>query len=228
MYHAHRSFETFHQFERAFAGRRERLVTVIGGTTAHAFAQTHIWAIGSAVLNPHEVKPDAYALAPYFGNGLDGNAPDIVEQARQALAERLEKVQRIEQVVKDAGLDFVTYEGGQHLKKNSDVFCANPAIYDVYLDYLGELEEHFGLFMHYTHNGSHSSRNSWGAKRYIGEPAVDAHKYRALRDYVLRTGRYVPADGDVNAANTGQRGAGAVASATRAPSNHGMGKSVGD
>jgi hypothetical protein len=41
--------------------------------------------------------------------------------------------------------------------------------------------------MHYTHNGSHSRRNSRGAKRYIGELAEYAHKYRALRDYAVRT-----------------------------------------
>jgi len=189
MYHAHRTFETFHQFERAFKNQRDRLVTVIGGTTAHAFAETHIWAISSNVLNPHKVKPQAYALAPYFGNGLDGKAPDIVQKTRNAIAKRLERVDRVEKVVKEAGLKFFTYEGGQHLKKNSDVFCSNPAIYDVYTKYLNELEKHFSLFMHYTHNGSHSSNNSWGAKRYIGEPPDIAHKYRALRDYTLGTNR---------------------------------------
>lgn len=92
-----------------FRGGRHRLVTVIGGTTAHVFAKTHIRVIGSEFLNPHEVRPQAYAPAPYFGNGLD----------------------------------FITYEGGRHLKQNSDAFCANPAIYDIYLEYLGELEKHF-------------------------------------------------------------------------------------
>jgi hypothetical protein len=93
----------------------------------------------------------------------------------------------VEKVVKEAALSFFTYEGGQHLKQNSDVFCANPAIYDVYMEYLCELAKHFSLFMHYTHNGSHSSNNSWGAKRYIGEPVDEAHKYRALHDYVLKS-----------------------------------------
>jgi hypothetical protein len=189
MYHAHRTFETFYQFERAFENQKYRLITVIGGTTAHAFAKTHVWAISSEVLNPHKVKPQAYALAPYFGNGLDGSAPDIIQQARQAIAKRLEGVLRVEHVVKEAGLGFITYEGGQHLKQNSDKFCANPAVYNIYLEYLNELEKHFSLFMQYTHNGSHSSRNSWGSKRYIGEPVETAHKYRALRDYVAGANR---------------------------------------
>ncbi len=94
----------------------------------------------------------------------DLDEDDIVAQTREAIAKRLERVAEIHEIVEQAGLRFVTYEGGQHLKENSDVFCANPAVYEVHQHYLGELEKHFGLFMHYTHNGSHSSGNSWGAK----------------------------------------------------------------
>lgn len=206
MVHARQTFETFHQFERTFADQRHRLVTVIGGATAHAFAETHIWAIGSDVLNPHKVRPQAYALAPYFGNGLDGSDPDIVSQCRQAIAGRLVRVHRIAEVVKEAGLELLTYEAGQHLKNNSDVFCANPVVYDVYLHYLAELEPHFALFMQYTHNGSHSSRNSWGAKEFIGQPRDVAHKYRALYDYAVKTGQYDPKDKTVRRIGTGSLG----------------------
>ena len=75
---------------------------------------------------------------------------------------------------------------------NSEVFCANPVVYDVYQHYLARMEQHLDLFMHYTHNGTHSSGNSWGAKRFINEPVDEAHKYRALRDYVIKTGQYNP------------------------------------
>lgn len=30
----------------------------------------------------------------------------------------------------------------------------------------------------------------WGGERFIGEPVDEAHKYRALRDYVIKTGQY--------------------------------------
>lgn len=197
MYHVNRTFEAHHQFERAFAGQKERLVRVIGGATAHAFAETHLWAIGSEVLNPHKVRPDAYAIAPYFGNGLNGKDADIVAQVRAAIDKRLEGAMRVVNAVKQAGLEMITYEGGQHLKENSDVFCANPAVYDIYMEYLDKLDDHYALFMQYTHNGSHSSHNSWGAKRYIGEPVEKAHKYRALRDYAVSTGQYDPKTGDI-------------------------------
>ncbi len=195
MYHAQQTYETFHQFEKAFGDQRHRLVKVIGGTTAHDFAKTHIWAIEQPILNPHGVKPDAYSLAPYFGNGLNGADADIVKQTREANEKRLQRVADIKQSVEQAGLRLITYEGGQHLKENSDRFCANPAVYDVYLHYLSQVSKHFDLFMHYTHNGSHNSRNSWGAKRYIGEPDAEAHKYRALRDYAIESGQYNPETG---------------------------------
>ena len=86
MYRAKQTFETFHQFEQAFGDQRHRLVKVIGGTTAHALAKTHIWAIDSLVLNPHQVKPDAYSLAPYFGNGLNGKDTDIVARSTEPVA----------------------------------------------------------------------------------------------------------------------------------------------
>jgi hypothetical protein len=197
MFHAMRTFEVFHQFERAFGDQKERLVKVIGGTTVHAFAETHLDAVSDPVLNPHGVKPDAYAIAPYFGNGLDGKDPEIVAKAKAAIAERIERMLRVKKRVEEAGIRFFTYEGGQHLKKNSDVFGANPAIYDVYREYLDRLDDHFDLFLHYTHNGTHSSGNSWGAKRCIGEPLRDAHKYRALLDYAVRSGQYDPKAGTV-------------------------------
>ena len=92
------------------------------------------------------------------------------------------------------------------LKNNADVFCANPVVYDVYLHYLAELEPHFALFMQYTHNGSHSSRNSWGAKEFIGQPRDVAHKYRALYDYAVKTGQYDPKDKTVRRIGTGSLG----------------------
>ncbi len=197
MYHAHRSFEVFHQFARAFGGQRHRLITVLGGTTAHAFAKTHVWAIDQPFLNPHGVKPDAYALAPYVGNGLDGGDRGIAAQMREAMEKRLQRAAEIKDVVQSAGLKLITYEGGQHIKEHSDVFCASPAACDFYAEYLKRCEKLFDLFAHYTHNGSHSSHNSWGAKRYIGEPLEAAHKYRALRDYAVGSGQYDPASGKI-------------------------------
>ncbi len=197
MYHAMRTFETFHQFERAFKGQTDRLVRVIGGTPAHAFARTHIWAIDQPFLNPHKVKPDAYSIAPYYGNGKDGKSRNLDADVKAAMDKRLKDVKRVGEYVRKAGLAYYTYEGGQHFKKNADAYCANPRIYDDYLTYLDRLDDQMDLFMHYTHNGTWGRTNAWGAKAQIGQPMDKAHKFRALYDYAVKAGQYDPKTGEV-------------------------------
>ncbi len=92
---------------------------------------------------------------------------------------------------------FVTYEGGQHFKKNADVYCSDPKIHADYSLYLSELAGHFDLFMHYTHNGTWGKSNAWGAKNRVGQPMAEAHKYRALYEYAVQSGQYDPKTGKV-------------------------------
>jgi hypothetical protein len=79
---------------------------------------------------------------------------------------------------------MITYEGGHHITTNADQFSANPKSYQLYRDLLTAMQSHVTLFMHYVHSGSWGTVNAWGAKRSIDQPLADAHKYRALVDYI--------------------------------------------
>ena len=64
----------------------------------------------------------------------------------------------------------------------------NPAIYDFYLQLLDELEM-VGLdnFQHYVATTEHYEGEAFGFKEYTGQPADEAPKWRALRDWIGET-----------------------------------------
>ena len=41
-----------------------------------------------------------------------------------------------------------------------------------------------GTFCHYLHNGQWSSGGAWGAERTVGQPLAEAHKLRAIYDWI--------------------------------------------
>ncbi len=96
------------------------------------------------------------------------------------------------------GVDFIAYEGGQYLVENQgptnhqnlgeNAVAANrdAEMYHVYRDLMTTWETNGGgLFMHY----SLVRRPSWmwgsfGALEWVDQPLGQAHKYRALLDYI--------------------------------------------
>jgi hypothetical protein len=198
-YHARVSMQIFEIFEEVFADSRHRLVTVMGGTHVHAFAETHYNAItGSA--NPG-VTVDAYALAPYVGNGISGTTPNLYNEMVAAMVQLLPRVARISAMYRAAGITMVTYEGGQHILDNAMVASRNEQMYDFYRTYLDTMSSYFDLMMHYCAAGA-----SWGAKERHGEPDAIAPKYRALLDYSIAIDQYDPETGQIVAAGSSQPG----------------------
>jgi hypothetical protein len=182
-YHAWATLKLFKAFDDVFADAPQRLVKVMGGTTVHAFAETHIQCIQDPDCNTEGVEVDAYALAPYIGNGVDGAGNNALQEIEDQIQEGLTGIERVKGALENTGMDLITYEGGQHVVQNADVVNRDPGIYDLYMTYLEEMSNHFSLFMHYVHNGTFGNM-AWGAKEYIGQPASEAHKFRALQDYI--------------------------------------------
>lgn len=94
-------------------------------------------------------------------------------------------------------LQLISYEGGQSLapsgsESNDAVLVQklidanrDPGIYDIYQQYLEAWEDNGGgLFMHYLLVQTPNEFGSWGALEYLDQSLSDAHKYRALRDYL--------------------------------------------
>jgi hypothetical protein len=87
-------------------------------------------------------------------------------------------------LVSKAGLQLVAYEGGQHVGANAEMINARPEMYQLYTSYLDALAPSLHLFMHYCHNGGWSDDQAWGAETFVGQPLAQAHKLRALLDWI--------------------------------------------
>lgn len=149
----------------------------------------------SATYNPTSQKIDMLAMAPYVGSSLDGASSTIQSDFHRATV-ALEsgeggEIGRIAFAVQDLktfGIPKLgAYEGGQHLLKNSMAWTSNPKIYDEYMFMLDRWSQYFTLFVHYSHTGKWTNdeyESSWGAKDHTGQPIAEAHKYRALVNWV--------------------------------------------
>jgi hypothetical protein len=127
---------------------------------------------------------DAYAIAPYFGHEVDGNAPDALAQLQAAADAAVDDVASQADVVGPASLSLIAYEGGQHVTSGADVVSSAPEMYDLYTSYLDGVMPRLDRFVHYLHNGQWSSGGAWGAEQYVGQPLSEAHKLRALYDWI--------------------------------------------
>jgi hypothetical protein len=122
-------------------------------------------------------------LSSLSGGAIEA-AMDVVDQNREVAVAR--------------NLRLISYEGGQHLapvfplddnETIGDMLIAanrDARMEQLYLDYLAAWRARGGeLFVHYQDVYLPSSRfGSWGALEYVGQPAADTHKYRALQRYI--------------------------------------------
>jgi hypothetical protein len=189
-YHVYAAVRHFAAFDAVFDGDDAgRLIKVLAGQAGNtAVVEHHVALLDDPTVNPDGVEIDAYAIAPYFGHQVDGGADDVFDQLRADLHDRvLPRVARHAEVLDEAGIDLIAYEGGQHLMENAVVANRDPRMYDLYLEYLEAMAEHMdGVFAHYVHVGDNPPRHMWGALSYTGQSPEQAHKYRALVDYANR------------------------------------------
>ena len=145
----------------------------------------------SSVYNAAGQRIDMLALAPYIGSELDGASASVQADFHRAIDRELDASSEDGQIafalsdLKTFQIPKLgTYEGGQHLLHNAQTWSANPKIYAEYTYMLDKWSPHFALFMHYAHTGRWRSGGAWGAKDHTGQPLSEAHKYRAIVDWV--------------------------------------------
>lgn len=198
-WYAHRSAEIWKTFRTEFGTSFDsRVVKVAAGQTANENVGEQIRDnLRDDDVNktePMELE-DTYAIAPYFASieqiaePVDFDFIDSLAQAQVAQA-------AVNVAIWDSvGTPVISYEGGQSMTgaNTSDAALQainfDPAMKDIYLDYLEGLED-AGLesFNHFTHSGAkiapdNNSDDAWGAKAYIGQPASEAPKYAALAEF---------------------------------------------
>lgn len=141
--------------------------------------------VNSSYWNPTNQKADMIAIAPYVGGNLNGASSNIQSQFHAETDSTFTtRVLTAVAIAQKYNVKLGAYEGGQHLTTNADAWSSNPQIYNEYIYMLDKYAPYFELFNHYTHAGSWSSGGAWGAKASTGQPLSQAHKYRAIVDWV--------------------------------------------
>lgn len=130
-------------------------------------------------------EADAYATAPYMGHTLVAGPGTIDDLFAELNGEVVTRTREDKAIVDEHGLDFIAYEGGQHLFQGGDVASVNrePRMYDWYKAYADTMSHYFSLFVFYAHAANYGAE-AWGTKEYIGQPMEDAPKYHGIFDWM--------------------------------------------
>ncbi|MCA9444971.1 MAG: hypothetical protein KC964_29560, partial [Candidatus Omnitrophica bacterium] len=159
--------------------------------------------------NPDLVFPDTLAIAPYFAGNMTSNDIPPIAPAYPTIDEILDthmpmaisavrpEVQAQKVIADTQGWDLICYEGGQHYvgigaAVNDATLTAvlnganrDPRMYDRYRTYLDILKEE-GVSAYYNFSNVYppGRYGSWGILEYQDQPIEEAHKYRAIIDWI--------------------------------------------
>lgn len=138
------------------------------------------------VFNPNNFMPDHISGATYFSNGEDGEDANIEQIMLEDISGIMDEVREMRTYLDEAGttrnryFGLISYEGGHHITTNFEAVNANPIIYNTYLTFLDSMNVYFEEIVLY----SHVARNAFGLKQYVNQPLAEAHKYRAVLDWL--------------------------------------------
>jgi len=184
----------------------ERAVTVLAGQSANpGLNEAILTAYEDTRINPLGGKPDALAVAPYFGRLYRDRAQAssltvdrILSDAEESIAELVtEHTSTNREIADEHGVHLIAYEAGQHVLlagglENEEplvemMIDANrdPRMGDLYrkahrawLDAGGE------LIVYFSSCEQPGKFGSWGAREYQDQPPSEAPKWAALQSMV--------------------------------------------
>lgn len=151
----------------------------------------------NATWNPYKMVPDMLAFAPYIGPSdntdpnyadIDGAAPDAQAKFHADIVDGMAHAWSDYRAVGTLyGIPMGTYEGGNQLSKNADVFNLSPAIYAEYTYFLDQIDSmDLVMFTHYTLYGAYSSSSAWGLKQNAdtADTKAASPKWQAIKDWL--------------------------------------------
>ena len=140
--------------------------------------------------NPSGQKIDMMALAPYVGHNTDG-ASESLSRWRSEVDQKVsgEPIETALTQMRSAGIPLLgCYEAGMHHMQNAHRFSENPISYDAYLYMLDRFATKMNAPCNlYTLHGTWGSGGAWGLYSRVGQPLSEAHKARAVRDWINRS-----------------------------------------
>jgi hypothetical protein len=201
-YTTKRSLDMFRLFREVFGNDADdRLVEVLSGWRAQpSYCRAMLTALIDPRVNPDDLQPDAFAIAPYLGLGDDDFADianpsvdDVIDKAYAKLLsmndDRYDNMLDLIALANEYELDMLTYESGQHFVSFDsdalvDTFAAanrDPRMYDIYLKYFGRFNAlGFRAATQFHYMSGYGKFGSWGALERMDQPIETAPKFRAL------------------------------------------------
>jgi len=193
------SVRIWQKFAEVFGSEFDsRVVKALCGSVANNWWDAALFhALSDPKINPDNLLPDAFGIAPYVGANLIGSDPDILNKMNQAQNGTENQIKKVRAELDGTGewlsqmpphpglkgINMICYEAGQHIVTNSSSFAVNPDAYVWYMNYLKMLKKHIkGPVAHYTHSGTWGNM-AWGAKNHIGQPAGESPKFIALNNW---------------------------------------------
>lgn len=185
--YAQRTIEAMRPWESAFAGRKG-LVRVLA--SQHVLPLTAQLAIAYPGVADHV---DAMSTAIYFGSTLGGTGhtrESGLDHLRTELAVSLKQATDNRRIAVAHGKRYIGYEGGAGLglPMQADLLDRiqhDPAMYDIYRDYLAAWQREDGdVLCLLTSVAQPTSYGAWGLAAWEDETPAQAPKLRAVRDAI--------------------------------------------
>lgn len=197
-FHVYAAVKLFEAFEAKFGKDSPRLYKTLNGWTINTdLTKSLLGALKDNTVNPNGVKVNGFGLAPYIGAG----GTRTIEDVRSHMAGRLnyvaEQKSTLDGISMGYPVELITYEAGQSVWQNgiADQLNRDQGFYDVYKDYLAGLQSRgVKKFSQFSSITRYSADYAWGYKEYLGQPAADAPKYRALYEYITNNNIFDPSE----------------------------------
>jgi hypothetical protein len=203
-YQVKRSSDLFNIFMQELDENEIELVKVIGSQSENS-GRSEALFLGvnnkdGIMVNPLNIKPDALAIAPYFGGETPGysDANSLLDYADNYLNGDGTEISRWARGVRNSkniadkeGVGLIAYEGGQHLDKyrGANILAIgeankNQRMYDLYLDmfenWFGTYNGGIFMVFSYIYPLSSSSGSQWGILENQWQDPNTAPKYKAV------------------------------------------------
>lgn len=204
MFFAVRRSAYLHSVFRRVLG--DRAVTVLAGQSANpGLNEAILNAYEDTRINPLGGKPDALAVAPYFGRlyrepeeAATLTVDRILSDADESIAELVtEHTSTNREIADEHGVHLIAYEAGQHvllagaLQEDEELveltIAANrdPRMGDLYRKaHRAWLAAGGELIVYFNSCEAPGKYGSWGAREYQDQPLSEAPKWAALQSMV--------------------------------------------
>jgi hypothetical protein len=185
-----------------FSGQMNRLVRV--------FAWQHVQPYWSDKLLAYQSTyqyVDALATAPYFGHDAPtwtaGQTLDSIMNTLLPgmIADQVNFGVQQKAVAQKYGLQYMTYEGGQHIVLPNNVALLtqierDPRMYGIYKQYISSWQSQVGSELTlFALTGNISPFGGWGLSEYANQPLSETPKRRAVQEFLpVTTASTTPTD----------------------------------